>query len=102
MREGEHGVLEELTRVQGGWIWDWGQNGGRVGMGQPCRNCGPHHSSGLMLRAIGSYRGYVSRDKTGHNQIWAGREVAWKEGWGTGNPGKKEIEVLVRLRRDGG
>lgn len=45
---------------------EWGQNGRRVGIGQQRGNCGPHHSSGLMLRAIWSYREYESRDSTGH------------------------------------
>lgn len=32
-----------------------------------------------MMRALEIYRGYVRRDSVGHEQIWAGREVAWKE-----------------------
>lgn len=71
-------MLEECTRGQGGWIWGVGQSGGRVGMGQQRGNCGPHHSSGLMLRAIGSYREYESRDSTGHEV--AGRWLRGRTG----------------------
>lgn len=31
----------------------------------------------------------MSRDQIGHGQVWAMR------GWGAGNSGKKEVEVLV-------
>lgn len=93
--KGEHGVLKELTRGQGGWIWGVEQNAGRVGRGELCRNCGLYHSSALMPRAIGSYRVCESRNRTHHDQIWAGRELDWKGVWGAGNPGKREAEVQL-------
>lgn len=58
-----------------------GQNGGKLVRGQLPGTAG--HIS-LILRAIGSYRGYVSR---GQDRTWS--DVGWQgggsEGGGTGN-----------------
>lgn len=79
--EGEHG-----------WIWRRGAEWRKVGQGPTVGNCGLYLTSGLMLRAIGSYRGSVSR---GQDRAWS--EEGW-QGGGLEGGGHWELEIWGRGR----